>query len=146
MSREKATVSREVHNVLVARWEGFKKLAKVLPDHQILAVELIRTLNNETVAVFTTVRRGEPIRTVVRGDARGRVKANTRDHSRTIDSAEAALMAARAAPATDPAEDPGVVALGEPPPKQGGTPGIIAVGSALLAETFDVAEFVDISE
>ena len=75
-----ATMPKEVHDVLVARWEGFRTLARKLPDHHVLAVELIRTLNDETVAVFTIVRDGEPVRTVVTGDSRGRVKSVDCDH------------------------------------------------------------------
>lgn len=136
-------MSKEVHDLIVARWEGFKTLAKTLPNHHILAVELFRTLRDETTAVFTVVRHGEPVRYVVTGDAHGRVKADNRDHCETPNKALASLNSQSLVP--DGGMDPSAVAIAEPPPHQPGTPGIVAVGAALLSGAFDVAEFVDTS-
>jgi len=144
MSREKATISNEVHDVLVARWEGFKRLAKKLPNRHVLAVELIRTPDDQTVAVFTTVRNGEPIRTIVRGDAHGRVKPSSDDHCHAPDRAATMAMDARFAPEGEEV-DPSIVAIADPPPKQPGTPGIIAVAGNALSGVFDVAELVDLA-
>jgi hypothetical protein len=141
MSREQVTVSKELHEVLAARWEGFQRLARTLPDRHILAVELSRTPDDQTVAVFTTVRNGAPVRTVVRGDSRGRVNVNSQDYCEPQDKASSAALAARAV--TDPSEDPSSLILSEPPPKQGGTPGIIAIGEGLLGAAFNVGELVD---
>ena len=65
MLRDQATLSKEVHDVLVARWEGFKRLARTLPNRQILAVELVRTRDDETAAVLTIVQNGEPVRYLI---------------------------------------------------------------------------------
>jgi len=140
MSREQATESKEVHDVLVARWRGFQTLAKTLPNHHILAVELIRTLEDTTIAVFTVVKDGTPIRYVVTGDSRGRVKANP-GHCASPDKAEADFGTKLVPDVADPA----VIALGIPPPQQPSTPGVVAVGGGLLAAAFDVGERVDIS-
>lgn len=142
MSKEQG-VSNELYEVLAARWEGFQRLARTLPNRHVLAVELSRTPDDETVAVFTTVRNGEPVRTVVRGDSRGRVSQvkGAGDDRQTPGKASSAAMAARAV--TDPSEDPSSLILSEPPPKQGGTPGIIAIGEGLLGAAFNVGELVD---
>jgi hypothetical protein len=137
-------MSKEVHDVLVARWEGFRVLAKKLPNHHILAVELFRTLNDETIAVFTTVRNGEPVRSVVTGDSHGRVKSNhCEPHALDASKAFTALDA-RASVAGGTA-DPASIALEEPPVKEPGRPGIVAIGGGLLGAAFDVGELVDTS-
>jgi hypothetical protein len=141
MLRDQATLSREVHDVQVARWEGFKRLARTLPNRQILAVELVRTRDDETVAVLTIVQNGEPVRYLVTGDAHGRLKARRDPQSAPSDVA--APMMAMAA--QDAAADPAGIAMGEPPPKKTGTPGIVAVAGNLLSAAFDVAELVDTS-
>src|SRR5262245_38291279 len=78
MIREQATISKEVHDVLLARWAGFKRLAReferLQKHHHILGVELLRTLKDETVAVFTVLEKGEIVRYVVNGDSKGRVR------------------------------------------------------------------------
>lgn len=66
-------VSKEVRDVKAAQWEGYRRLAMRLPDHHILAVEAIRTRHDETAAVLTFVRGGEPVQYVVYADAQGRV-------------------------------------------------------------------------
>jgi hypothetical protein len=55
-------------------------MAKELPNHHILSVELLRTHNDETVAVITAVKDRMPVRFVVRGDASGRVKLGPVEH------------------------------------------------------------------
>lgn len=65
----------ELLRVRLARWEGWKQLARQLPNHHILSVELVRTRNDETAAVFTVVRHHHPVQFLVRGDSRGRLKA-----------------------------------------------------------------------
>ena len=135
-------VSKEIHDVLVARWEGFKRLARALPQHHILAVELIRTLKDETIAVFTVRQDGEPLRYVVTGDARGKVKIECQSSATTSDTRH--LIEVTAA-IDDGAADPAAVSLGRPPPTQPVTPGIVAIGEGLLGAAFDVGEFVDTS-
>src|SRR6185295_795562 len=66
----------EMTKVRLARLEGWKQLAKQLPNHHILSVELMRTRNDETAAVFTVVRHHQPVQFLVRADSRGRVKAS----------------------------------------------------------------------
>lgn len=70
----------EVQQVRLARWDAWRRMAQEMKNHQILAVELLRTEQDETVAVFTVNRNGEPVQFVVRGDSRGRLKDDTRDH------------------------------------------------------------------
>jgi hypothetical protein len=65
----------QVSSVRKARWEAWQRLAKELPEHHILAVELLRVDNDETAAVFTVVRERGVVQHVVRADARGRIKA-----------------------------------------------------------------------
>jgi DNA-binding GntR family transcriptional regulator len=144
MSREKATMSNEVHDVLVARWEGFKTLARKLPNRHVLAVELIRTPDDHTIAVFTTVRNGEPIRTVIQADAHGKVTMNPEDHCHVTNKSSTSSMEARAVEPPQEA-DPSAVALGNPPPKEPGTPGIVAVAGNLLSGAFDVAELINLA-
>jgi hypothetical protein len=66
----------QVSSVRKARWEAWQRLAKDLPEHHILAVELLRVDNDETAAVFTVVRERGVVQHVVRADARGRIKAS----------------------------------------------------------------------
>jgi len=139
MSRENVTLSKEIHDVLAARWEGFGTLAKKLPHRHILAVELVRTLRDETIAVFTVARNGEPVKYLVVGDAHGNVKS-IECHDRVTEDHKA-MMAALAV--SDTGVDPASVVLGLPPVKQPSPPGIVAVGGSLLGEAFDVGEFVD---
>jgi len=144
MSKEQTAISTEVHDVLAARWQGFRRLAKTLPNHHILAVELIRTLNDETIAVFTTVRNGEPVRSVVRGDAHGRVRSLDWHHAAAV-SHHAPVHPEPKVVSSGDAVDPAIVALGHPPPEEPVTPGVVAIGGSLLGAAFDVGEFVDTS-
>jgi hypothetical protein len=150
----------ELTKVRLARMEGWKQLAKRLPNHHILSVELVRTRNDETAAVFTVVRHHHPVQFLVRADARGRVKANQldegcddgRDHGghdhggyetkgghAPGQAVEAVALAATAAAAEDPV-DPNLITLGHPPDKEPPPPGILALGSALLGTAFDLGE------
>src|SRR5882724_3057435 len=138
-------VSKEVRDVKVARWEGFKQLAKRLPDHHVLSVELVRTEHDETAAVLTIVRDGQPVQYVVMGDAQGRVKPQQREPDPDKPRADAQptphlAMAAGTSPSGDGSASPASVALGEPPVKQPPTPGIVAFGSALMTTTFALGE------
>ncbi|HEU4730287.1 MAG TPA: hypothetical protein VFT22_20460 [Kofleriaceae bacterium] len=141
MTKEHVMVPKVVRDVKAARWEGFRQLAKRLPDHHVLAVELVRTSRDQTAAVFTIVRNHEPFQTVVIGDSRGRVDPKN-CHFRP----EAHLEPHAAAELRVAADDdigivsPDGMALGDPPVKQPPSPGVVAVGSALLSVAFDVAE------
>lgn len=68
-----SVTNEQVQQVRRARWEVWRQMAKDMKNHQVLAVELLRTRNDQTVAVFTVVRNGEPVQFVVRGDSRGRL-------------------------------------------------------------------------
>jgi len=154
MFKDRVSLAKEVRDVKVARWEEFRRLAKRLPNHHVLGVELIRTRHDETAAVFTVVRNREPVQMIVMGDARGRVKADDcgprkwmLEAQHAEGHAEPRMMEARmeASAGEGLAEETGDAApdgfaFGGPPPKQAPEPGIIAVGSVLLASTFDVAE------
>jgi hypothetical protein len=155
----------ELLKVRLARWEGWKQLAKQLPNHHILSVELVRTRNDETAAVFTVVRHHQPVQFLVRADARGRVKSpstnqgcDDRGHGHGPDhghghgqggyeekashGVQAVALSAMAAPlaAEDDPMDPNIIALGHPPEKEPPTPGILALASALLGTAFDLGE------
>jgi hypothetical protein len=134
-------ISPDQKEVQAALWHGWIKLAKELPNHHILAVELLRTHNDETIAVFTAVKDRMPVRYVVRGDSSGRVKPGIAEHCDPKDPHAPVAMEARLG-----TEDGGVtpegMALGEPPPRQPPMPGIIAVGAALLTVAFGVGEQV----
>ena len=156
----------ELLKVRLARWEGWKQLAKELPNHHVLSVELVRTRNDETAAVFTVVRHHHPVQFLVRADSRGRLKPQQIDdgcddhghhghghegkggygthHAPGAQTAEAAHALSAAAPiaaaaAEDPV-DPNVIALGQPPEKEPPPPGILALGGVLLSSAFDVGE------
>jgi hypothetical protein len=135
----------------LAEWEGYKRLAKRLPDHHVLAVQLIRTSNNQTAAVFTIVKNHEPFQTVVMGDDRGRVNPDDCHVRRTPTgephfAAEARIAAAAPMGAgTGGGDDlgdvsPDAMAVGDPPVKQPPTPGMIALAGSLLSVAFDTGE------
>lgn len=154
----------EYLKVRLARIEGWKQLAKQLPNHHILSAELVRTRNDETAAVLTVVRHHKVVQFLVRADSRGRVKANQTDpgcddggdhghghgHShgegkgghapgQAVEAVALAATAAPAAAAEDPA-DPNLITLGRPPDKEPPPPGVLALGAALLGTTFDLGE------
>lgn len=163
MFKDRVSLAKEVRDVKVARWEGFRRLAKRMPNHHVLSIELLRTRGDKTAAVFTIVRDGEPVQTVVMGDANGRVTVDDCGPRRWMLALEAQQLGAQ-----DPAPDdelraaamrlttdavpddgqdagdaaPDGFAFGGPPPKQPPEPGIIAVGTVLLAAAFNLAEQV----
>lgn len=157
------TISPEqAREVRAALWQGWIKMAQELPNHHILSVELLRTHDDETVAVFTAVKDHMPVRYVVRGDASGRLKPTISDHGDPNDKHGdphpkhgdphpkygdpnakhgVAAVAARLG-GSDNQVTPESMALGEPPPQQPPRPGIVAVGGALLSVAFGVGEQV----
>ena len=130
-------LTSELHDVLAARWEGFREVAQNRPDNDVLAVELTRTLNGETAVVFTVARSDGPARYAVLGDENGNVTA---DERQTAASGHSAAQTEVFAVGDDLAIDPSVIALGIPPPQEPGTPGFIAAGAALLTEVFAPAD------
>jgi hypothetical protein len=143
MARDQGMVAKEVHDVRLARWEGFKRLAKRLPNHHILSVELVRTRQDETAAVFTVVRNLVPVQHVVMGDAYGRVKlAHDGSFKPTSGLASGQPEAITLTEGPTTAADPDVIALGQPPGKEPPPPGIVAIGASLLAAAFAVGELV----
>jgi ABC-type Zn2+ transport system substrate-binding protein/surface adhesin len=71
--------NEQVQQVRRARWEVWRQMAKDMKNHQVLAVELLRTQKDQTIAVFTVVRNGEPVQFLVRGDSRGRLLVDNAD-------------------------------------------------------------------
>ena len=136
------TQSQAQTDVSVARWRGFQRLADRESAHQILAVELFRTLDDQTAAVFTLSKNRRPARYVATGDGSG--KLGSTSCSAQNDAMNAGAAPSNALSAADgSAADPGIVALGHPPPEEPVTPGIVAVSSVLLGAAFDVGEFAD---
>jgi hypothetical protein len=152
------TLSKEqAYQVRMARWEGWRRLAKHLPNHHILAVELLRTRGDQTAAVFTVVKHHEPIQYIVRGDSRGRIREGVRQaepggkpedcdpkgfnpHAPGPGPRMAGAMALMVS--TEEPVDANSIAMGEPPPKEPPPPGVIALASVMLASAFDVGEQV----
>ena len=133
-------------------WSGVPRAAycsaSKLPNRHVLAVELVRTFEDETAAIFTVVRNGEPIRTVVIGDAQGRVKAQQKECSprlRAMMMADSSEESAAAAGEADGDPTPNF-SLGRPPITQDPEPGIVALASALLPSAFNLGEHVDTSK
>jgi len=152
IERDQAT--KEVSDVLLARWAGFIRLAQTMKGHHILGVELVRTLNDETVAVLVVAEHGKPVKYAVTGDAHGRVIPRDRQPRAQQDSdchpTQSAMTAgvthaleARIGPEVPP-QDPAFVAMGHPPPETPTPPGVAAVGEALLNLTFNAAENVPV--
>lgn len=135
MISEHVMSSKLVRDLKAAQWEGFRRLAAKLPNHHVLAIELVRTFDNETAAVFTVVQKGVPVRSVVFGDERGRVQ---QPHDCRHKYEALARMAATPEP-TEGDQSPDF-ALGQPPVHQPPTPGLVSLGSALLTSAFDVGE------
>jgi hypothetical protein len=148
MSRDKVTVAKEVRDVKAAEWEGFQRLAERLPNHHILAVELIRTRDNQTAAVFTIVRDGRPFQTVVMGDARGQVNPKDCSPRPVTHDAVHGVEAKLASPDSlgDDSTSPDIIALGGPPPKQPVDPAIVSLGTVLLSSTFNLGEQVVVTD
>ena len=126
-----AALSGALREVAIARWEGVRSLARQLPGRAVLAVELYRTPQDQTLAVFTTVGSGEPVRSAVIGDAHGVVQP-AEIQAETIER----IASGTATPPAPGSVDPSVVALGQPPPRQPPEPGIVAAASDVLATAF----------
>jgi len=146
MSRESATLSKETTDIQVARWKGFEVLARALKNRHILGVEMFRTLKDETVAIITISRNGEPVRFMLRADEHGKVRPSDCP-PRQLDHGKSPmhLMHANAVP-DDGAMDPSIVSVGHPPPTEPTTPGLVAVIEGLLTDAFNVGEQVDTSK
>lgn len=131
-----------------ARVAGWQRMARDQPNHRILAVELLRTKPNETVAIITVQRR-ELVQYIIRGDGRGRVRrpedcddpTTGQDPKGAAAQTASVIASAKAAPPPDPS-DPNAMPLGEPPPKEPPPPGIAALGEVLLSTAFDLGEVV----
>ena len=155
MSEELKKAEEQVRQ---ARYESWKRMAQKLENHHILAVEMFRTEDDHTLAVFTVVRDGEPVQEILRANSRGTdVHAVVPKHEgeckpirwwpfSPFHQVEAmslmSLMAPAAASASggDGGASPDAIALGEPPPKQDPEPGIVATGTSILPTVFDLGE------
>ena len=137
-----------VEQVRAARWEAWGRMASKLRDHHILSIELLRTQQNETLAVFTVVKDRKPVQYVLKGDASGaNLKALVTHHclpSKLGPShqVEALMMAAPASPMVTQDGDVSAdsIAMGEPPPKQDPPLAIVSLGSAVMTTTFNLGE------
>jgi hypothetical protein len=148
MYRDKVLVSKEMRDVKIAQWERFASLAAKLPDHHVLAVELTRTFDDRTAAIFTVVRNRKPVRSVVFGDARGQVKPPHECQPEPRKAMELSTMEAEAQPQAlvdDPDQSPNF-SLAQPPVQQDPSPGLVALASSLLPSAFNVGEHVEASE
>jgi hypothetical protein len=94
-------------------------------------VELIRTRQDRTVAVFVVVENGAPVKYAVLGDALGSVPSS--ELQAGANSGPAALVKPRL---VDGGVDPAFVAIGSPPPSEPTRPGIQAAASDLLGTAF----------
>jgi hypothetical protein len=142
-------LTKAVAQVRDARAKWWEQMARTLPDHHVLAVEMFRIDRDQTVAVFTIVKNRKVVQEVLRGDGRGlNVRpAVAQAHQCTPihigrDFHVEALMMAAAAPTGDGGAEAYAVAIGEPPPKEPPDPGIVAVGGVTLQTAFDVGEQV----
>jgi hypothetical protein len=130
-------------------------MASHLPDHHILSVEMLRTQEDRTVAVFTIVKDKRPVQYVLEGNALGRnlrpfvTPPTPRAEVEGSSELEAMVMVAAAAAAAPPqpptpsnsgASAEGI-ALGEPPPKQPPTPGVVAMGESIMPLVFNLSEW-----
>lgn len=136
--------------VRAARWESWRKLAQTMPDHHVLAVEMYRVDRNTTVSIFTLVRHGKVVQEVLHGDGRG---LNVRPAVSRADNCvplpigrslhvESLMMMAPAASGEGDEPVAYSIAYGEPPPKQGTEPGIVAAGGVGMANAFDTTELL----
>jgi len=151
---------KAVQQVRDARMELWGRMAANLPNRHILAVEMFRTEDNHTLAVFTLVRNHRVVQEVVRGNSRGLdVKAVVPHHHHCepvqvwpefhVEAMRLELAPDDAPPPPPPdgEDDEGdggvdlnTIALGVPPPKQPPEPGIISTGTAILPTVFDLGE------
>lgn len=151
-------LSKEVHDVKSAEWEGYKKMAAALSDHHVLSVQLIRTRHNETAAVLVLVRDGQPVQQVVFADERGRVfpgqgkpqddgsKPRSDDGSKPRVQTEALVAQAASGPPVPMSLDggggasPDGMALGQPPISEPPSAAALAIASAALPTVMDLGE------
>jgi len=138
-------LTKAVDQVRAARWEAWEQMASKLRDHHILSIELLRTQQNETLAVFTVVKDGKPVQYVLRGDSSGaNLRALVTHHCPPIKvgpfhHVEALVMAALTS-TSDTGVSADSIAMGEPPPKQPPPPEIVSLGSSLLPTAFNLGE------
>ncbi len=143
-------LKRAVDLVREARWESWRRLAETLPDHHVLAVEMYRVDRHTTVSIFTLVRHGKVVQEVLQGDGRGlnvRPVAAHPDHCIPLPMGrsfhvESLMMSAPLDPTGDGGPVAYSIAYGEPPPKQGTEPGVVAAGGVGMANTFDTTELL----
>src|SRR5215475_2729431 len=64
-------LTKAVDMVRQSRWDSWQRMAKELPDHHVLAVEMFRVDRDRTVAIFTLVKNGNVVQQVLQGDGRG---------------------------------------------------------------------------
>jgi hypothetical protein len=142
-------LSKAVDLVRQARLDSWQRMAKQLPDHHVLAVEMYRTDRDTTLSVFTLVKHGRVVQEVLQGDGRGlnvrpvvsRAElCNPLPIGRSL-HVESLLMMAPAA-AGDGDVSAYSIAYGEPPPKQPTEPGIVAAGGVGMANAFDTTELL----
>ena len=138
-------LTKVVDQVRAARWDTWCRMASKLPDHHILSIELLRTQQNETLGIFTVVQGQQPVQYVLKGDAvGGNLKALVTHKAPPIKVGAfhqvEALVMAPLPPLADGGASAENIALGEPPPKQPPTPGVMALGTSLLTTTFNLGE------
>lgn len=143
-------LKKAVDLVREARWESWRRLAETLPDHHVLAVEMYRVDRHTTVSIYTLVRHGKVVQEVLQGDGRGlnvRPVAPHPEHCVPLPMGrqfhvESLMMSATATSTDDGDPVAYSIAYGEPPPKQGTEPGIVASGGVNMANTFDTTELL----
>jgi hypothetical protein len=162
-------LSKAVDLVRQARMDSWQRMAKDLPDHHVLAVEMFRVDRNTTVSIFTLVRKGRVVQEVLQGDGRGLGVKPVVPHVEQLvpinlgrqfhidallvppppavavaGAVAAATAAAVTAAATSDSSGGSAyaIAYGEPPPKEPPKPGIVAVGGTGMQNAFDTGEIV----
>lgn len=143
-------LTKAVSQVRQARMDSWNRMAKTLPDHHVLAVEMFRVDRNHTVAIFTLVKNGNVVQQVLQGDGRGlNVRPVVQQKHECVPlhlgrqfHVEAMLMMDASTGTGDGDVSSYSIALGDPPPKQPPDPGIVAVGGVSLQTAFDVGEVV----
>ncbi|HEX8106477.1 MAG TPA: hypothetical protein VF516_02065 [Kofleriaceae bacterium] len=143
-------LKKAVDLVREARWESWRRLAEKLPDHHVLAVEMYRVDRHTTVSIFTLVRHGKVVQEVLQGDGRGLNVRPVAPHAdRCVPlpmgrsfQVESLMMSSPTASTGDGDPVAYSIAYGEPPPKQGTEPGIVASGGVTMANTFDTTELL----
>jgi len=141
-------LTNAVEQVRAARWKAWGHMANNLSDHHILSIELLRTHDNRTLAVFTVVKDRKPVQYVLQGDASGaNLRALVTEHCPPVKRGpshhvEALMMAAPVSPMVT--QDGGVtadsIATGEPPIKQDPPLAIVSLGTSVMTTTFNLGE------